>query len=564
MEDEQLEQQFDQVLALIPMAKEAEVLEQIATSLDLDLTQLAGNKRGLQRILITHLNSEAFDGHTERGKLILSARDTLRQHLGFEPEDNPLERDDRVAVKKDDDSDAASSEDSEDESEEEEKKVSAEKPKKQAGAMAAWPASIRLKDFKFSGQIGDKGEKGKLTYTGVMHQIDTGLQLGYDEQEICLAVVRAITPGNTLRIYFEGPRKLTIKKLKSTLKAYFCEKEDVTSVYNEMTGAVQGSGEKDTPLTFVVHMFSLRDRIVELSRRKSSHGQKYSRKLVKSEMQKSIYAGLKDESIRQDLKQTLKKKNLDDDELMEELTAAIISKDEHEKRLQEAARKRKTAQVSVLTTEDSDSSLSTGTKASNGKTAKAKSNQTNQKSQNNNNVDTNMPSSMDPFLAQLSNVISTQIRDAVVPLQAQINELVGCQMEQRERKPITPLTATAPVFNPQPKLGAAAAGTVEDKAQGPHHGNGSSTGQKGNPVEGGNGDWQQTLCNFLDSYNAQGNSGNRGGRHPRFNNGNSLKKCSICRAANAVSCNHCLVCHGVDHRTYTCPKRSDPNYVPKN
>ena len=569
---EQLEQQLDQVLALIPMAKEAEVLEQIATSLDIDLQPLAGNKRALQRKLITHLNSEDFDGHAERERMIISARDKLREHLGFEPEENPLEREDRVPVKKDESDSEASdpAESGDDKSEgEKEKEVKTDPRRHTTNTMALWPAGARLKDFKFSGQIGDKGEKGKLTYTGVIHQIETGLQLGFDEKEICSAVIRAITPGNTVRTYLEGKRGLTLKKLKSTLKAHFCEK-DVTSVYNEMTAAVQGNGEKDTPLTFVVHMFALRDRILELSREKRSHRQRYSKKLVQAEMQKSIYAGLKDESIRQDLKQVLRQKDLDDDELMEELTAAMICKEEHDKKLQEASSKKKVAaHASAVMADESDSSHQTESKGLNSKARKQKTTQGNQNDRNNRNNNREMPQNVDPFMAQLSNIISTQIRDAVVPLQAQINELVGCQLDQKEGKPsipsIPPLTPTAPVFNPQPKTGGGAV-IGGGKAQGSNNGNDSTSGQKGSTTNSGNGNWQETLCNILDNLNMQGNSSNRGrgGRHPRFNNGNSLKKCSICQAANAVSCNHCLICHSVEHRTFNCPKRLDPNYVPKN
>ena len=65
-----------------------------------------------------------------------------------------------------------------------------------------------------------------------------------------------------------------------TIESYFCEK-NVTWVYNKMTRAVQGTGSKDTPMTFVIEMFSLRDQVLELSRQDNSH--KYGRKLVQAE-----------------------------------------------------------------------------------------------------------------------------------------------------------------------------------------------------------------------------------------------------------------------------------------
>lgn len=132
-----------------------------------------------------------------------------------------------------------------------------------------------------------------MTYAGILHQMNWGMELEFDEKEICSAVIRAITPGSIIRTYLDGRRGLTLKQLKSHLKSHFCEK-DVTSVYNDMTHAVQGNGEKDTPLSFVVSMMTFRDKVLELSAQKKSHRPRYSPKLVQAEMQKSIYAGLRE------------------------------------------------------------------------------------------------------------------------------------------------------------------------------------------------------------------------------------------------------------------------------
>ena len=42
-------------------------------------------------------------------------------------------------------------------------------------------ASVKLKDFKMSGTVGEPGEKGKLTNGSLLHQIDTGIDRGFDE-----------------------------------------------------------------------------------------------------------------------------------------------------------------------------------------------------------------------------------------------------------------------------------------------------------------------------------------------------------------------------------------------
>lgn len=41
------------------------------------------------------------------------------------------------------------------------------------------------KEFKISGQIGEPGQKEKLTFSSLAHQIENGLSRGYPECEIC-------------------------------------------------------------------------------------------------------------------------------------------------------------------------------------------------------------------------------------------------------------------------------------------------------------------------------------------------------------------------------------------
>ena len=62
----------------------------------------------------------------------------------------------------------------------------------------AQPSSYWRKEFKISGQIGEPGQKEKLIFSSLAHQIENGLNRGYPEVEIVDAVVRAISPGSQL------------------------------------------------------------------------------------------------------------------------------------------------------------------------------------------------------------------------------------------------------------------------------------------------------------------------------------------------------------------------------
>jgi len=75
-------------------------------------------------------------------------------------------------------------------------------------AQALPSSSMWRKDLKIAGQIGEPGQKDRLTFSSLTRQIENGFSKGYQESEIIDAVIRAITPGLQLRSYLEGKEKL--------------------------------------------------------------------------------------------------------------------------------------------------------------------------------------------------------------------------------------------------------------------------------------------------------------------------------------------------------------------
>lgn len=92
------------------------------------------------------------------------------------------------------------------------------------------PSPHWRKDFKISGQIGEPGQRGKLTFSSLAHQIENGLNRGYPEIEIVDAVIRAISPGLQLHNYLEGKPHLTLPTLRCILRSHFQEKS-ATELY---------------------------------------------------------------------------------------------------------------------------------------------------------------------------------------------------------------------------------------------------------------------------------------------------------------------------------------------
>ena len=649
----------DETLALLPLAKSIEPIQAIADLIGIDVTAEAGNLRAMKRKVINHMNSDEFDNNTDRSNLANGAWGMIRDHLGFQADDTPhkvhqpppLESGN---IKRDTGNDT----DSDSENENANEKFYDARSNRVSGhtrGMAAGPGATggirveRLKDFKLNGSIGTPGEKGKLTYGSLVHQVNSGMERGFPEPEICAAVIRAITPGNTVRIYLEGKRNLTLDELLETIESYFCEK-NVTSVYNKMTRAVQGTGPKDTPMTFVIEMFSLRDQVLELSRQDKGH--RYSRKLVQAEMQKSIYNGIRDNELRRDLKHLLMRtKDVQDRELLKEISQAVIGQEEREAKMLEGDSSRRhgskgsgssSASVSLVGAHgnqnspdnhnmynnppnNNDNQQQQQNHASNNNYSnnhynsnnnnfhndkntnqnRGTNNNTNQNTNSKNNTNTSSSpapnQNMDPFLAQMSMVIGSQLRTVVDPLQAQVSELMGFKKayeratngddsaEGRDGQKANMSPAAAPYVAPpmvsvQPP-DPASINSLNNRGTDRNSTGGGTAGSASQPQIGDVTDFQKFLNEAFRNYRDGGNDGGRGGGQtggPQSGNWRSgnyggqqggqggpggqkpKPHCRRCLATNAQWCFHCYKCYSDNHKLGDCPHLNDPNFVPKN
>lgn len=70
-------------------------------------------------------------------------------------------------------------------------------------AVNQLPEVTIRRQFKICGQIGEKGQKNRLSYTNLMHQIDRGLSKGHSEAEVIEAVIKSICPSLRLRDMLE-------------------------------------------------------------------------------------------------------------------------------------------------------------------------------------------------------------------------------------------------------------------------------------------------------------------------------------------------------------------------
>lgn len=134
------------------------------------------------------------------------------------------------------------------------------------------------KDFKISGQIGEPGQKDRLTFSSLARQIEHGLSKGFPDVEIVDAVIRAIAPGMQLRSYLEGKSNLTLPTLRRILRCHYQEKS-ATDLYKQLSSEVQSA--KETPQNFVIRALDLRQKILFASQ-ESESGLKYDPGLVQN------------------------------------------------------------------------------------------------------------------------------------------------------------------------------------------------------------------------------------------------------------------------------------------
>jgi len=180
------------------------------------------------------------------------------------------------------------------------------------------------KDFKISGQIGEPGQKDKLTFSSLAHQIENGLSRGYSELDIVDSVIRAILPGLQLRSYLEGKAQLTLPTLRRILRSHFQEKS-ATELYKQLASEVQNP--KETAQTFLMRVLDLKQKVLFASQ-ESGSGLKYDPALVQRMCLHTILTGFQSDSVRIDMQPLLLDPETPDEILLERLNMACANETE--------------------------------------------------------------------------------------------------------------------------------------------------------------------------------------------------------------------------------------------
>lgn len=181
------------------------------------------------------------------------------------------------------------------------------------------------REFKICGQIGEHGQREKLSYLSLVRQIEMGMEKGHSETEVVEAVIRAISPGLPLRDMLEIKRGLTLSKLLTILKGHY-KVDSSTELYHQLLNVSQEPTE--TALNFVFRAIELKEKLLWKAANEETD-ELYSRATIQRKFLRSIETGLLSDSIKYQLLPLLSDLSTTDEELIERVNE--VSKLEHER-----------------------------------------------------------------------------------------------------------------------------------------------------------------------------------------------------------------------------------------
>lgn len=221
---------------------------------------------------------------------------------------------------------------------------------------------VLKKEFKITGQVGEPGQKDKLTYVSLCRQVETGLKKGYSDDDIVAAVIKALSPSLKLRSYLESQDNLTWVTVKKILRSHFRE-GNATDLYKELSGMSQKSGE--TTQSFAMRAMEARQKILLVSQECDEIV--YDRIQVQKLFERTLQTGISSETIRTELKSLWQgKQSVKDEEILETINAATHLEEERSAKLSvsTASKSRSTVGVkSIARVENDDQVTSTNSKS---------------------------------------------------------------------------------------------------------------------------------------------------------------------------------------------------------
>ncbi len=184
------------------------------------------------------------------------------------------------------------------------------------------------REFKIWGQIGESGQKEKLSYPSLIRQMEVGLEKGHSEAEIVEAVVRAVTQGLPLRDMLEIKRGLTLQSLYTILKGHY-KVDSTTALYHQLINISQEP--REPVANFIFRAIELKEKL--LWKAEDGDDDRYSRETIQCKFLRSIETGLISDSLKFQIQPYLSNIRTTDEELIEVVNEAAKLDGERQEKL---------------------------------------------------------------------------------------------------------------------------------------------------------------------------------------------------------------------------------------
>lgn len=203
-----------------------------------------------------------------------------------------------------------------------------EKEVSQPPPLTAPEVTLR-KDFRIFGQIGEAGQKDKLSFTSLTNQIESGLRKGYSETEIIEAVIKAVSPGLHLRDLLEVKRDLTLPTLRTILRGHY-KVDSSSDLLNRLMNISQDP--KESSQDFLFRAIELREKLL-WKNGDDTEEEQFSSDLIQQKFLRSLETGLFSEAVKFQLKPYLSNTKVKDEVLIEKISEAASLELERQNKL---------------------------------------------------------------------------------------------------------------------------------------------------------------------------------------------------------------------------------------
>jgi hypothetical protein len=180
----------------------------------------------------------------------------------------------------------------------------------------------RFRDWKVS--AGTFGGENHVDYCSLCYQVAEAQDLKYKEQEIVSGMIKSMK--DPLKKHCEAKGKWKLDQLMKRIRSY-AKVKDSDDMIDDMKACSQEPKEKE--IDFLTRMFTMRDNILAVSKQEE-HPK--SPEVVQKKFLKTLSVGFRRDTIRLAFAPVCKSTNLDDDDLMDELNAAVEADEENRKK----------------------------------------------------------------------------------------------------------------------------------------------------------------------------------------------------------------------------------------